>query len=400
MGLTKRKDGYYVEFPVLSDGKTLTLGRNVLGAKLKRWRVGCKNKEEARKQEAIIKTKLLHGINIEAQTAPMTVKEYGHRWLESSKVSLAARTYANYRQIVRLYVEPAMGEQTVASLSWARVRAMLNEKQQAGCSPNTVRIIRAVLSSMLTDAAEEGIVAANPLLGQRRKRRASQLLIPEVNPLTWEQKEVLEKKLIEMEEGQSLSRAYTMLVRTYLKTGLRPSEGRALKPGDIDFMGRRLRVERSATLEGQIKNTKTGESRWVDLSDGMVGMLEAYITELRAEKIATGRESEWLFPSLAGTVLDESHVVRAFHRVLDAARLPRFRVYDLRHTFASLLLSSNVPILYVSHQLGHTKPMITLKYYARWIPSGQVHRVNVLDSANTVLTPVTDPSESATVTPA
>ena len=59
-------------------------------------------------------------------------------------------------------------------------------------------------------------------------------------------------------------------------------------------------------------------------------------------------------------------------------------------TFASLLQSSNVPLLYVSQQLGHSKPTITLKYYARWIPSGQVHRVNILDAehpGNTVLTP-------------
>ncbi len=37
--------------------------------------------------------------------------------------------------------------------------------------------------------------------------------------------------------------------------------------------------------------------------------------------------------------------------------------------------------------------MITLKYYTRWIPSGQVHRVNVLDSANTVLTPAPLPAK-------
>ena len=80
---------------------------------------------------------------------------------------------------------------------------------------------------------------------------------------------------------------------------------------------------------------------------------------------------------------------RAGHSIsrtlLRAAGLPRFRVYDLRHTFASLLLSSNLPLLYVSQQLGHSKPTITLKYYARWIPSGHVHRVNVLDGINTLI---------------
>jgi integrase len=64
-----------------------------------------------------------------------------------------------------------------------------------------------------------------------------------------------------------------------------------------------------------------------------------------------------------------------------------FVPYDFRHSFATILLSSNVTRLYVSKELGHKKPNTTLKYYARWIPSGQVHRVNVLDAANTVITP-------------
>jgi hypothetical protein len=40
MGLTKRKDSYYVEFPVLDDGKVLKLARGIKGARLKRWKVG------------------------------------------------------------------------------------------------------------------------------------------------------------------------------------------------------------------------------------------------------------------------------------------------------------------------------------------------------------------------
>lgn len=61
MGLTKRKDSYYVEFPVLDDGKVLTLARGVAGAKLRRWKVGCLNRTVAKQQEALIKTHLMKG---------------------------------------------------------------------------------------------------------------------------------------------------------------------------------------------------------------------------------------------------------------------------------------------------------------------------------------------------
>ena len=402
MGLTKRKDSYYVQFPVLDNGITLTLARGVTAAKLKRWKVGCRNKDEAMKQEGIIKTQLLEGMRLkpDVPVAPILMRDFVQMWLVNAKGSLAAKTYVNYSQILGLYVLPSLGDRSLTALSWADVKGLLQEKQHAGLSVNTVRLIRAVISSILTDAAEEQVITVNPVLGQRRKRRASQSLALDVCPFTWEQKQTFERTLFEMEREGRLSPSYCMLLSLLLKTGLRPGEGRALKVGDIDFHGRRLRVERAATLAGGIKGTKTGEKRWVDLSDGLLAQLKIYVTLLQAEDEARGKESEWLFPSLTGTLLDERHVVRAFHRVLEGAGLPRFRVYDLRHTFASLLLSSNIPLPYVSQQLGHSKPMITLKFYTRWIPSGQVHRVNVLDSVNTVLTPATTPREAVASLPA
>jgi integrase len=45
---------------------------------------------------------------------------------------------------------------------------------------------------------------------------------------------------------------------------------------------------------------------------------------------------------------------------------PAFRLYDLRHTYASLLLAGRTPITYVSAQLGHANPTTTLRYYAKW----------------------------------
>ena len=56
-------------------------------------------------------------------------------------------------------------------------------------------------------------------------------------------------------------------------------------------------------------------------------------------------------------------------RALKKAGVPRFRLYDLRHTYASLLLAEGAPLTYASAQLGHTNPVTTLRSYARWIPA-------------------------------
>jgi len=94
-------------------------------------------------------------------------------------------------------------------------------------------------------------------------------------------------------------------------------------------------------------------------------------------------EPYWLFPGRDGGLAsegDERWHRDLFKQVLSAAKLPGFVPYDLRHTFASLLLSSNVPLLYVSKQLGHAKPTTTLDHYAKWLPSGEQRFVNVLDT--------------------
>ena len=61
------------------------------------------------------------------------------------------------------------------------------------------------------------------------------------------------------------------------------------------------------------------------------------------------------------------------------AKLPAFRLYDLRHTFAGPLLAAGAPITYVSAQLGHATPTTTLRFDAKWIPSKGRRWVEFLD---------------------
>ncbi len=74
-------------------------------------------------------------------------------------------------------------------------------------------------------------------------------------------------------------------------------------------------------------------------------------------------EPEWLFPKADGTLMNRDYAAGVFRRLLKRSGLPHYRVYDLRHTFASLLLT------YVSAQLGHSSPATTMRFCARWIPS-------------------------------
>lgn len=67
---------------------------------------------------------------------------------------------------------------------------------------------------------------------------------------------------------------------------------------------------------------------------------------------------------------------RVLLKALRKARLAYRGFHDFRHTYASLLLMKGVNVLYVSQQMGHKSVDITLKRYARWIPSDERKEVD------------------------
>src|SRR5688572_2825353 len=106
MGLTKRKDSYYIEFHVLDDGKTLTLAPLGRG-KLKRWKVGSGNRRVAHDQEAVIKTRLLTGQEISpsvAKTQSVTFREWADVYLGLAEVK-KLNSYVDRKLKVRNLVE-------------------------------------------------------------------------------------------------------------------------------------------------------------------------------------------------------------------------------------------------------------------------------------------------------
>ena len=57
-----------------------------------------------------------------------------------------------------------------------------------------------------------------------------------------------------------------------------------------------------------------------------------------------------------------------FHMILDKAELPHFRVHDLRHTFATMMLKQDVHAKIVQEILGHSNISVTLDTYSHVLP--------------------------------
>jgi integrase len=309
----------------------------------------------------------------------ITIEDYSKRWLLQIASEIKPRTLRSYKQQVKLHVLPAFGHFRVRALHRGHIKAVLAEKRAGGLSKNSVRMIRATLSVMLSDAVEDGVILANAALQLRgtRRRRADTLTQADrqkaIRPMSQAQLSAF------LAAAESDSRHYALFL-LLARTGMRPGEAYGLQWGDLDLRARELRVERSWSL-GRVETPKTGETRTVDMSEQLVRGLRRHEIDRMVEKVKRGwaEMPPWVFCTDEGTPLDESRVRKAYSQALRRAKLPAFRLYDLRHTYASLLLAQGAPITYVSSQLGHTDATTTLRWYARWIPRTDKRAVDALD---------------------
>jgi integrase len=100
-----------------------------------------------------------------------------------------------------------------------------------------------------------------------------------------------------------------------------------------------------------------------------VSLMPALTRLLCEHKLKTpfSLESDFVFTSATGGPLHYRNVTRrGLERAFEHATIvePRPRFHDLRHTAASLLIAEGLNVVYVSRQLGHASPDITLRLYA------------------------------------
>jgi integrase len=79
----------------------------------------------------------------------------------------------------------------------------------------------------------------------------------------------------------------------------------------------------------------------------------------------TWQDHGLVFASEIGTPLDERNVLRRFQAICEANDLPRLRLYDLRHTHASLLIHEGVHPKKIAERLGHSSIKLTMDTYGR-----------------------------------
>ena len=283
--------------------------------------------------------------------ASSSLDQYLDWWLYAAVDGrLRAKTARDYRTLLARYVRPELGKIKLGRLRPLDLQSLIVSLTSRALSPRTVRYTHAVLRSALDQARRWKLMTENP---------ASDMPLPRADKRefrVWTPEEAQRFTSLCREDPAGL----VFLVA--LTTGLRPSEYLALRTDDFDRPRSTLTITRTlerARGKWNFAETKRPHSRrTVSVPPEVARLIANHIDagELGAARL--------LFESSTrGPIHERNLVQRSFKPLIERAGLPDIRLYDLRHTFATLALREGVPARLVSEQLGHASVAFTLEVY-------------------------------------
>jgi integrase len=336
----------------------LQLGRDVAGRRRRR-RVYGRTKTDALGKLNRLRAELAQGFVPEAQRT--TLSTFLHRWLEDVvRPSLRPRTYEYYKYGCDLVLRH-LGAVQLSRIAPVHVQGMLSEMERKGLTPYQRRAAYVTLHAALRQAVRWGMLRASPcdaVNPPRVGQREMQTLTPEQARL-----------FLEAARGDRYYALYAVL----LGCGLRLGEALALSWPDVDLRNGKLTVRRAlAWVRGKMyfqEPKTTAARRTVDIPPFVVEALLEHQDRMRQEgKLVTDHLLVFADQD-GGPVRPENLRRRSFLPLLRTAGLPRLRLHDLRHSYATLNLLSGAHPRVVQQALGHSDIATTLQTYSHVLPS-------------------------------
>ena len=354
--IVQRKDRFYA---VAYDGIDPITGRE-----RRRWHPAGTNRTDA---ESIAHR--IDAANTVSAHSPLSLGGcITQTWLPRKRAHVRATTAHRYSWLVSHYVLPRLGDVPLRSLRSEHLDDLYDHLLARGghaggrLAPKTVHEAHLVVRNALDLAAHRQLVDRNVALSVHSpRRRGGGTPVARV----WNVQEL--RTFLAFAKDQRLYPALHLAAHT----GMRRGELVGLKWTDFDGTSQRVSICRTIQcLAGRPVEfgAKTRTSRrCVDLDDATVALLQRWRGRLKRDGLPNGPD-DWMFCNTAGRFLNPESISQLFARVRDRSGLPRIRFHDLRHTHASLLVATGVPIKVVTERLGHAHPAFTMHTYQHLLP--------------------------------
>ena len=298
--------------------------------------------------------------------------DYLEQWVEAVKDDIALTTYGGYSMNIKSVIGPYFREKEI--LLCELTPDHLNEfyrEQKKRVKMQTVQHYHANISNALNYAVENNILEYSIMSTGKVKRP----VVPKAQRFVGQflkQSEAIE--VFDKVRGHKLELG--VILAAYY--GLRRSEVVGLRWESIDFDANTITIEHtvtSTTIDGKTViiagDTTKSESSYRSLP--LVSAFRETLLNVKAEqdhnRKLCGRsfnkvESRYVYTDQLGNRIRPNYLTTAFPEWMEKNGFKRLRFHDLRHSCASLLLASGVPLKQIQEWLGHSNFAITADLYA------------------------------------
>jgi integrase len=318
------------------------------GSKERRYTIGSATDWQttaARKVAKEIRRKIPDGYDpvreIELERGAKTVAGMCARFIEDHLPELRAKTAADYHSMIDREILPVIGKLKLADVKPDDIdglhRTISRGHGEHKARPFRANRVAALLSKMFRLAVHRWQwLKTNPVEGLQRNQEAKReryLVNGELQRLT--------EALAVHEDRQAAN-----IIRLLLLTGARRGEVFAMRWSDLNLT--------DGTWTKPASTTKQKRTHVTPLS----APARQLLSELNK---SADENAEFVFPGRWGAG-HRTGVRRAWRELCQVANIKGVRVHDLRHSFASQLVSSGFTLPVIGALLGHSQPATTARY--------------------------------------
>jgi integrase len=261
---------------------------------------------------------------------PITIRVFAEEFFKRYPRHWKPRTTVKNKSAFRLHIAPILGDKLVHSIERRDIEGWFAQLNHVKGSANQALVLMSVMMQQC-EAWGYRHRNTNPCRHFKRYKagEVERYLSPEELRNLWHVLDTLEVD----------NPMLVMIIRLLIYTGCRSSEVRTL----------------------QWKDYRGGH--W-HLSDSKTGAKTVYLcSQVRAYLKEWRKESDYIFPARCHTKpISEVALSSFWHKVRRLAELAGVRLHDLRHTYASIAIQSNINLTVLSRLLGHAEVETTLKY--------------------------------------
>ena len=309
---------------------------------------------------------------------------FARSWLKNVKmIQLKPGSYDRIETTFEKHLIPVIQDTPLNKIDDFVIQAdIINKMQDMGLSYSTIKKAYDGLNEIFRYAIAKKKMISNPI---------NLVVMP--NKDMFEEKEIIYWSQKERQAFiDACGSTYTNGRRRYsfssififcLCTGCRIGEALSLRHNEIDYEKQTALVDSTMV---SIKDRKKKCTVQLDQqSTKRNGQRIIYLPDKAIEAINDAKEqlgwspNGYIFHTKDGDSISIATVQKSFSAILSVAGLPKCGTHTMRHTFVSLALQNNIPLVAIADQIGHANPGITSRAYAHLLEEARVASMTVFN---------------------